>query len=144
MATKSKASYLKRNPKCVVCGARATTIDHIVPRVVFDFTAKSDYDYNRMCNWRENWQPMCRRHNQEKSCIFDANTLPLHVRDHYKVELDEYLELLRTTLEQQDNKCALCARPITETTSALVWRERNVRVVALCGDCIINYKGANK
>lgn len=50
---KARAAFLKRNPRCRVCGAEASVVDHVIPH---------RGDPARF--WDEgNWQPLCRHHH---------------------------------------------------------------------------------
>lgn len=53
----AKNEFLKRYPYCVVCGALATVVDHVVP-----------HRGNEDLFWDENnWQPLCTAHHGAKT-----------------------------------------------------------------------------
>ncbi|WP_420344081.1 HNH endonuclease signature motif containing protein [Paenirhodobacter sp.] len=46
---KAKAAFLKRHPRCAICGGRAVLVDH-----------KAPHKGNRELFWdKNNWQPLC-------------------------------------------------------------------------------------
>lgn len=50
---KARAAFLRRNPLCVVCGQRASVVDHIIPH-------KGDSSLF----WdKSNWQSLCQHHH---------------------------------------------------------------------------------
>lgn len=54
---KARKEFLRRNPRCAICGERASVVDHRIPH-------KGD----KALFWdRTNWQPLCQRdHNSAK------------------------------------------------------------------------------
>lgn len=65
---RERKKFLEANPKCVLCGAPATVVDHIEPH-------KRDW---RLFWNRRNWQPLCahchnsRKQRQERKRIAEA------------------------------------------------------------------------
>lgn len=64
---KARAAYLRKHPLCAECQAQgrtvpATVVDHIRP-----------HKGNRKLFWdTANWQPLCRRHHNEKTAREDG------------------------------------------------------------------------
>ncbi|WP_089970849.1 HNH endonuclease [Lihuaxuella thermophila] len=59
---KARQRFLKANPYCVVCGDKATVVDHIVPH-------KGD----RYLFWQaSNWAPMCWSCHSRKTAKYDS------------------------------------------------------------------------
>ena len=59
---KQSKLYLKKHPVCVLCGGKATELDHKIP-----------HKGNKEIFWdSSNWQPLCKRCHSRKTCAEDG------------------------------------------------------------------------
>jgi len=118
----TKRNYLKHNSICKFCGAKATTIDHIIPCQVFEMTMEFEEDFRSAIRDKSNWQPACKACNKRKRAAFTIKDIPTYLYNKYKDCIDKYIALRKQVLEIQNYKCAGCGKEVTEDTTVLRYK----------------------
>ena len=135
--TKTRRSYLAHHKKCFYCGKRATTIDHIIPRQVFEMTVDYEDEYRDCVRDRENWRPSCKQCNTKRLAHFDVKDVPHFLRSKYSHFIDTYIDARKRILEGQNGKCLKCGKELIEEDAVLMYKRKAVSSKLTQENCIV-------
>ena len=145
---KQKKNYLKLHKTCK-CGNPATTVDHIIPCHIFSVMCTFEMDYRNAVRDMENWQPMCKACNTNKSSTFDISEIPSSLYMKYKDIIDDYIKIRHKLYIKSGGKCKRCSKSVDETECVIYLKDQNYIASVdngylVCPDCLQTGKGSKK
>lgn len=135
--TKTRKTFLKYHKKCFYCGAKAKTIDHIIPCQVFAMTCEFEEDYRSCVRDRDNWRPACKSCNSKRRAHFMKEDLPMSLIATYSDNIDRYIDARNNVLEAQNGKCAICGKSIIPFNAVLLFKRKAKEHKLDAENCIV-------